>query len=146
MKSSVTVVLDKTGYHDKMESSVTVVKDKPAYHDKMDALVYDKQTYEELNLNVTRLLHFNANLIAHYWQSRRQTSSTPDATDWDAQYHNHRNFAVCRNYTKLVSWYVLLVPSVDIPTVQVPDDNSGTADRQIQTLTTIHRGGRYNNS
>ena len=66
MKSSVTVVLDKTGYHDKMESSVTVVKDKPDYHDKMDVIVYDKQTYEELNLNVNRLLHFNANLIAHY--------------------------------------------------------------------------------
>ena len=58
--------MDKTGYKDKMESSVTVVKDKPAYHDKMDVLVYDKQTYEELNLNVTRLLQFNANLIAHY--------------------------------------------------------------------------------
>ena len=56
------------------------------------------------NSKVTRLLRFNANLTAHYWHSRRQTPLTPNTTiDSGTQYHSHRNFTVCRNYTNLVS-------------------------------------------
>ena len=72
------------------------------------------------NSKVTRLLRFNANLTAHYWHSRRQTPLTPNTTiDSGTQYHSHRNFTVCRNYTNLVSQCDQLFPFCGSPTYQL---------------------------
>ena len=85
--------------------------DKTDYHDEMDAIVNDKQTNEELKCDPTPALQ--RNWTAHHWHSRRQTPLTANATTDDGvQYHSHRNFMVCRNYTNLVSQCDLLFLSV----------------------------------
>ena len=48
--------------------------------------------------------------------------------------HNRVTYDVDRDVSTAILW------SSDIPTVQVPDDNTTTAHRQIQTKTTIHQG------
>lgn len=56
---------------------VTVVMNKTNYHDKMDALVNDKQTYEELKRDLTPTLQRKLNSKI---RSRRLTLLTLNAT------------------------------------------------------------------
>ena len=44
------------------------------------------------------------------------------------------------NMLRYVATYCFLLWFSDIPAVHVPNDNTTTAHRQIQTKTTIHRG------
>ena len=87
---------------------VTVVMDKTDYHDKMDALVNDTQTYEDLKrdptpalqckLNGTLLTLKKTNAIDTQSYNRLRCSvPKPDG-----------NFMVSRNYTNLVSQCNLL--------------------------------------
>ena len=82
--------------------------DKTDYHGKMDALVNDKQTYEELKRDPTPALQRTT--------ATETLRSTKTTQTWflDATY--------C-----FFLWFS------HIPTVQVPYDNTTTADRQIQT-------------
>lgn len=115
---------------------VTVVMDKTDYHDKMDAIVNDKQTYKELKRDPTSALQPKLNST---WHSRRHPtllptkllSTTATETLWSAE--------TTQTWFPNATYYFLLWFS-DIPTVQVPNNNTTTAHRQIQTKTTIPRG------
>ena len=68
------------------KGSVTVVMDKTDYFDKMDSLVNDKQTHEELKRDPTPALQrtFNSKIL---------TLKMTDAIDTQRYYHhNHLNF------------------------------------------------------
>ena len=58
------------------KGSVTVVMDKTDYFDKMDSLVNDKQTH----LDATRRQHFNVNLTAKYLRLKWLMLLTLNAT------------------------------------------------------------------
>ena len=119
---------------------VTVVMDKTDYHDKMNALVNNKQTYEELKRHPTPVLQrkLNSTLLTlkktntidtqrHY----RLRSSVPQPPKLYGLPKLHKPGFPMRPIVSFCS---------SIPTVQVPNDNTTTAHRQFQTQTKIHRG------
>ena len=117
---------------------VTVVMDKTDYHDKMDALVNDTQTYEDLKRDLTPALQckLDSTLLTLKKTNAIDTptkvlSTKATETLWSAETTQtwFPNATYCFS-----RWFS------DIPTVQVPNDNTTTAHRQIQTKTTIHRG------
>ena len=113
---------------------VTVVMNKTDYHDKMDALVNDKQTYEELKRDPTPTLQRKLN-------SKILTLKKTDAIDTQRYYRLrcsvpqplqlyglpklHKPGFPMRPILSLVLWVS------DVPTVQIPDDYTTTAHRQI---------------
>ena len=115
---------------------VTVVMDKTVYHYKMDALVNDKQTYKELKrdptpalqhkLNSTLLTLKKANAIdtQRYYRLRCSVPQPPKIYGLP-KLHKPQWFP---NAT-----YGFFLWLSDIPTVQVPYDDTTTAHRQIQT-------------
>ena len=109
--------------------------DKTAYHKKIDAPVNDKQTYKELKRDPTPTLQRKArHHITDAQEDKRHwhptllptkvLSTTATETLWSAETTQtwFPNATYC-----FFLWFS------DIPTVQVPDDNTTTAHRQIQT-------------
>ena len=113
---------------------VTVVMDKTDYHDKMDALVNDKQTYEELKRDPTPALQRKLN-------STLLTLKKTNAIDTQRYYRLRCSVPQPPKLYGLPKLHKPGFPMRPIvsfcgsPTchVQVPDDNSATAHRQIQT-------------
>ena len=110
--------------------------DKTAYHNKIDAPVNDKQTYKELKrdptptlqreLNITLLTLKKTNAIdtQRYYRLRCSVRQPPKLYGLP-KLHKPQWFP---NAT-----YCFFLWFSDIPTVQVPDDNTTTAHGQIQT-------------
>ena len=79
---------------------VTVVMDRTDYHDKMNGLVNDKQTYEEFKRDPTPALQRKLNSKLLKLKKTDAIRSTFDATtDSGVLYHSHLNSTDYRNYT-----------------------------------------------
>ena len=115
---------------------VTVVMDKTVYHYKMDALVNDKQAYKELKRDPTPALQRKLN-------STLLTLKKTNAIDTQRYYRLRCSVPQPPKLYRLPKlhkpqWfpnatYCFFLWFSDIPIVQVPYDDTTTAHRQIQT-------------
>ena len=98
----------------------------------MDALVNDKQTYEELKRDPTPALQRKLN-------STLLTLKKTNAIDTQSYYRRRcsvaqspKLYGLPKPHKPSVPTYCFFLWFSHMPTVQVPDDNTTTAHRQIQ--------------
>ena len=102
--------------------------EKTDYHDKMDALANDKQTCEDLKRDRTPALQRKQTEDKRHWHSTLLPTKVLSATATET----------LRSAETTQTWFpnsthCFFLGFSDIPTVQVPDNNTTTAHRQIQT-------------
>ena len=113
---------------------VTVVMDKTDYHDEMDAIVNDKQTNEELKRDPTSALQRKLNSTLLILKKTNAIDSQRYYRRWCSAPQPPKLYGLPKQHKPGFPMRPI-VSFCGSPTchVQVPDDNSATAHRQIQT-------------